>query len=277
MKIKYILLFLVCCLTAAPMYGENTNGSDTCWLFFGDSVLLEADEAAEVSLPHFFIPQLQEACGEINRAKPAFDWFFVVLLCFCCLLAFVRLQNPNVFLLLWQVIGKKKPREVFLKRDYASKNFLSLLLMVCSWMGFALALAEVLAFFGAAFPMEPLFFAFACLFFYYTGRYILRMTAMRLFQIGDLVVEYRQMSVSANFVGTLLTLPLVTINHYVPNAYLVWIICGFFGVYFIQKIFFVWIVFSKKLHGFEILLYLCTLELLPLLLCARYLFNYFIR
>jgi len=275
MKIKNILLFLAYCLTAALVYGQDVHENDTCMLLPRDTTLWEEDKAAEIYIPPFFSPQQKEPYEEANRTKHAFDWFFIVLFLFSALLAFLRLQNPNIFVLLRQVLSRKKQRDVFLKKENASKNFLSSLLSICSWIGFSLAFAEVLSFFNFTFSFEPLFFTLVIVFFYLFLKYLLRKILTELFQTDNLAAEYTQMTVSTNFVAILISLPLVTINHYVANNYLIWVICLPFCVNFLQKLFFSWIIFSQKLRTFEILLYLCTIELLPPMLLARYIINCF--
>jgi len=264
MKIKNALILLVYCLISTLIYGENGNAP----------VLLEKDEATESYISHFFVSEQKEIYDEINRTQTSFDWFFVVLFLFLTLLAFLRLQNPNIFLLLRQVLSRKKQRDAFSRRESSSKNFLFFLLIICSWLGFSLAFTEILSFFDFAFPFEPLFFAFIFLFCYAFLKYLLRKMAIQLFQIGDIIAEHRQMAIPANFVGILIIFPLATINHYAANDYLIWVICILFCVNFLQKFFFAWIIFPKKMRIFEILLYLCTIEILPLLLFARYIINY---
>ena len=303
MQVKYppfflFILLIIYTLTRVPIYGQaestasnsSTVGDSTTLpylsakeLSFTDSLAevlknnfsnaIKSSDAAEDCTSNFFISKQKEFYEETNRSDFPFDWFFVVLFLFLVPLAFIRLQNPSLFLSLQLVLGKKKQQEILPKTGSLSKNSGVFLLVICSWIGFSIAFIEILSFFDFSLPFEPLFFAFLLIFSYFFSKYLLEKMAAGLFQLEDVASNRIRMAVYANFVWALVGFPLAIINHYTENNYLFWIICLVFCANFLHKLVFSWIILSSKLKLFEILLYLCSIDVLPLLLFARYLMS----
>ena len=214
-----------------------------------------------------------------DRTPLPFDWFFVAVFFYFAVLAFIRLQIPTINVLFLQAWQLKKQKSAFPKENNLPKGVFYLLI-ICSWLGFSLVLAEVLSFFGFAFPFTPLLFTFTAIFLYFSLKYLLKQISNGLLCIPDAFSEQMSLSVKNDFAWTLLALPLVTINHYIApncfiNKYLIGIIGFIFCINFLQKFILSWILFFRKLKLLEILLYLCTIEILPLLLLARTAMNYF--
>lgn len=220
----------------------------------------------EIPYTTFFATQSQSEPQELTRPLPSFDWFFATVLLYFALLAVVRLLAPA---LVFPIGQRKKQRTVISKGDSVSSGLLFVLIL-CSWLGFSLALAEVLSFWHFPFPFSPLLFTPMLIFCYFSVKYILKKIVNKLFRFQDLASEQMPLANNANFIGTLLAFPLIVINHYMENNFLIWAICVIFGINFLQKLFLSGRVFFKKLRILEILLYLCTIEILPLLLLARY-------
>lgn len=206
-----------------------------------------------------------------ERTPLPFDWFFVAVFSYFVILALIRLLAPTMVFPIWQ---KKKQRNLFFK-DANLPNYLLLLLILCSWTGFSLALAEVLSFFGFVLPFQPLLFAFAMVFLYFFLKHLLRKISSGLLRIHEVISKQISLTINSDFVWTLITFPLIVLNHYIENDYLIWIICFIFCVNFLQKFILSWMLFFRKLKTLEILLYFCTIDILPLLLLARYTLNYF--
>ena len=209
-----------------------------------------------------------------DRTPLPFDWFFIAIFLYFAVLATVRLQVPTLRTLLQQTLRGKSQKSIFSKESNLPP-ILTYLLILCSWFGFSLALAEVLTFFNIEIPFPPLLFSFVAVFLYFFLKYLLKQITSGLFRLHDAASEMMPLNVKTNFVWTLLALPLITINHYIANNYLIWVICGIFCVNFLQKFILSGAIFFKKLASLGILLYLCTIEILPLLLLARYAMNYF--
>ena len=203
-----------------------------------------------------------------DRIPLPFDWFFVVIFSYFVILAIIRLQAPAIIFSIWQ---KKKQRNV----EDNSPKFLIFSLILCSWTGFSLALAEVLSFFGFVLPFQPLLFVFAMVFLYFFLKHLLRKISSGLLRIHEVISKQISLTINSDFVWTLITFPLIVLNHYIENDYLIWIICFIFCVNFLQKFILSWMLFFRKLKTLEILLYFCTIDILPLLLLARYTLNYF--
>jgi hypothetical protein len=209
-----------------------------------------------------------------DRTPLAFDWFFIAIFAYAALLAAIRLQVPTMQMLFQQTLRVKKQKSIFSKENDLPKG-LMYLLIPCSWFGFSLALAEILPFFGIipAFPTLP--FAFTAVFLYFSLKFLLKQITNGLFRLRDDASDMMPLAVKANFIWSLLALPLITINHYIENNYLIWVIFGIFCVNFLQKFILNGIMLFKKLRTLGILFYLCTIEILPLLLLMRYAINYF--
>ncbi|MCL2131417.1 MAG: DUF4271 domain-containing protein [Lentimicrobiaceae bacterium] len=221
----------------------------------------------------FFIARQQEPCEELNRTILPFDWFFVVIILYLAVLAVVRLQIPAVFSPFQQTLQRKNPKNMFSKMNNSLKDLLFFLFILCAWTAFSLALAEALSFLGFVFPFEPLLFAFVVVFSYFFLKYLLKRISSWIFRMNSLFSEYISLAANTNFVWTLIAFPLIIINHYVDNEHLIWVIGFIFCVNFLQKFVLEWKLFSQKMKLLEVLLYLCTAEVLPLLLCARYVVN----
>jgi len=236
------------------------------------STLFEKNESPQTHIPPFFTSKQPKFWENLAREKPTFDWFFAALILFLSTLAFLRLQIPTLFPALW---NKKKQRNLYQRTENLSKILLFLLQVFASWVVFSLALTEILSYWKFLFPFEPLFFSSVIVFIYIFAKFFLKKISSWLFQMGDIASEHLSIVVNANFSWGLAAFFLVVINHYAANDYLIWIICAVFCINFLQKLVLEWMIFSKKLRFFEILLYLCTIEILPLLLLARYVVNYF--
>jgi len=238
------------------------------------SILLEKNEAAKIYIPTFFTSKQQEFCENPTHEKPPFDWFFTALFLFLSMLAFLRLQIPNLSL---TVLYKKRQRNSFQRTENLPKTLLFFLQIFASWIGFSLALTEILSFGEFHFPFDPLLFSSIIVFVYFFSKILLKKIFGWVFQLGNIVSDHQSVVVNTNFTWVLIAFFLVIINHYAANNYLIWIICFIFCINFLQKLVGGWIIFSKKLRFFEILLYLCTIEVLPLLLFARYVISYFYK
>ena len=238
------------------------------------STLTKRDDTADVSCSNFFILRQTASYSKSNRPQSPFDWFFAVLFLFLVTLAVIRLRNPDLFLPLQHIWSKRKQKDAFPKTGNLSRNFGVLLLILCSWTGFSMAFAEVLSFFHFPFLFDPLFSAFAVLFAYSFAKYLLEKMTAWLFQSNSVASKRILMAVHTNFIWILAAIPLIVVNHYVANHFLCWIICFIFCMNLLHKLLFTWIIFSRKLHPLNILLYLCTIEILPLLLGIKYIINY---
>lgn len=240
------------------------------------STLLERREIVENGNTTFFLARQQrENYNELNRKAIAFDWSLVGFFLYLILLALLRLQIPAVFFLLQQILWGKKRRDLF-KIDNPLRDFLHFSLIVCSWIGISLALMEGLSFFNFAFPFEPVFFSLTFTFCYFFLKYFLKRISDWAFQMDSISTQHMLFAVNANFVWALVAFPLIVVNHSFENKYLIGIVCVIAGINFLQKLISGWMLFSQKLKNFENLLYLCTLEVFPFLLFARYILNCFL-
>ena len=235
--------------------------------------LLERDEVRNAYVPAFFTSQKQTNFEDQTREKSPFDWVFVALFLYLSTLAFLRLQIPE----LYSIILHIKKKNLFPRTENLSKVLLYLSLIFASWIGFSLALTEGLHFWGFHFPFEPLLFSSILVFIYFSSKFLLKKISGWMFQMNNVVSEHLSIAINTNFTWVLIAFLVVIINHYVENNYLIWIICVIFCIIFLQKLFLEWIIFSNKLRFFEILLYLCTIEVFPLLLFAKYIMGSFYK
>jgi hypothetical protein len=236
------------------------------------STLFEKNETAKTSIPTFFTSKQPKYSENLPREKQPFDWFFAALLLFLSILAVLRLLIPNLFSV---VLHKKSQKDLFQRTDNLSKNWLRFLLTAASWIGFSLALREALSLGKFLFPFEPFLFSSVIVLVYFLSKYLLKKILGWIFQIEGIISEHLSIAAKTNFAWSLIAFFLVIINHYAANDYLIWVICLVFCINFLQKSVWEWIIFSQKLRFFEILLYLCTIEILPLLLFTKYVMNYF--
>ena len=263
--VNYINSSSVDSVDIAGIDSMNISGIDSIW-----------NEVAETYPPAFFVTHPQKYDEELSRTALPFDWFFAIICLYAALLAFMRLQVPAIFFLFQQTLLGKKQRDLFSTIDNSLKDFLYFLLLLCSWIGFSLALMEALTFFGFTFPIKPTIFAFGVILCYFSLKYLLKRIASWVFRTNKEFSEYFPLTVHTNFVWALIAFPLLIFNHYIVNQYFIWIICFIFGINFLQKFVLEWVIFSKRMKPLEVSLYLCTIEVLPFLLFARYVMNCFL-
>jgi len=223
----------------------------------------------------FFTSQPQPPFEKSLRKRENFDWFFILIFLFLTMLAVIRLSIPNFFRIF---LSKKRKRDLYEDTDNVLKTLVQFILLTSSWTGFSLALSEVLSFLKFTFPYDILPVSFALPLIYFSMKYLAKRISGWIFRINKLITEHLARCVNVDFFWVLFAFLLVMINHYLKNDYLIWAVGGIFCINFLHKFFLACIIFSKKLAFLEILLYLCTLEILPILLFTKYLImNYFYK
>lgn len=234
---------------------------------------------------HFLVQQQAKPFENLLYQNSEFDWFFIISLLFLSLLAIIRLRSVKIFATSYDVLLKGK----FMDNSYDNQNFsskrLSLPLFICSWIGISFLL-YILMFFcikNNYFHVlqtdknSILIFSFIFIAICFIARFILLKLTSILFNMENVVSEYRYFLSHVDFILVILLFPFIFIYAYYgvfsfygeTYPFLISIPLIFIFLIFIILIFHKmikgWEIFRKKFRLHEYFLYLCTVEILPLL------------
>jgi hypothetical protein len=239
---------------------------------------------------HFIMQQTTKPFEDLSYSRSGFDWFFVISLVFLSLLVIVRLRSPKIFSTSYDSLQKGKLTDGSYANQSSSSKQLAFLLPICSWIGISLILYIFMFFcvqnnyldipqFDKNFILK---FSFVFTVIYFSIRFVLLKAMSVLFDIKNTVLEYQHLLGYVDFVLVILSFPFVFIYTYygIPPSYseeypllknisliLIFLIFIVLNAYKVIK---GWGVFRRDFRLHEYFLYLCTIEILPLLVFLKF-------
>lgn len=237
---------------------------------------------------HFFVQQQAEPFKDLSYQVSGFDWFFIISLLFFSLLAIIRLQSTKLFATSYDAILKGKFADS--NYDNSSSKRWSFLLFICSWIGLSF-IFYILMFFCVKNNYFHLLqtdknfilkFSFVFIAVYFVVRFILLKLISVLFNMENIVSEYQYLLSRVDFILGILSFPLIFVYAYygifsfygetypLLISILFIFILLIFIVLIIHKTIKGWGIFRKKFRLHEYFLYLCTIEILPLLVFLKF-------
>ena len=235
---------------------------------------------------HFLTKQPAPPFENLSYNLTEFDWFFIISLVFFLFLMIIRLRSFNLFTTSYDVLLKRKSGSGYGSSSQIN-NRLPIFFSLCMWVGLSLVL-YCMAFYGSSESL-PITIAdnrilkwsfIVTAVFILLQLFLLKIVSI-LFNVKNLEVEYRRLRIKLYFILSILVFPLVFLFIYYQfissfgQIYSILIslllICIFliFMVLLFHQLIQGWRVFRKKFRLYEYFLYLCTIEILPLLLFLK--------
>lgn len=201
------------------------------------------------------------------------DWFFIISLLFLSLLAIIRLRFYKSFSLSYRELIKGSSGSRAYNNDVLPTRFPFSLLVVSTCIVFSLAFYVL---FYQSFKQENILL-FLWIFLMVMAFLILRFFLLKwvglLFNIKNSISEWLELTVMLSFISAVLCFPFVFIAYYYSFLSLLVVSLIIFIVVFLIEFAGGWTIFKKSLRIYEYFLYLCTIEILPLLIFLKFITN----
>ncbi len=202
-----------------------------------------------------------------------FDWFFGISLLFFSLLALIRLNYFKAFTLSYRVLVSGKSNVNVYSNELSNTRFSFLPFILSTCIVFSLGLY--------IFPYQLskddsdmfLLISFIIIVAFLLFRFLLLKLVGLLFNIGNVISESEYFTGMLHFVSAVLCFPFIFISYYYPFSFFLISIIIIFIIVFLVRIIRSWMIFRKKLRIYEYFLYLCTIEILPLLVLLKFVAN----
>ena len=216
-----------------------------------------------------------------HAAIPA-DWVFYLLLGGLLLLAMVKYQYPKRFGLLFSsAVSRSSAHQVMRENGVGGSPSFLYFLAIFLISGITLIHQVFMHFSGpVAHPWEALpiylqilgaYLAFVVL------KLIIVKSGGFIFRNPETAREYIQNIIIFNIIGGVALLPLILMIHYSHRSIFIFVASGVIAILVVTKFIrgFLIGLADQKFSLFHLFLYLCTLEILPVLVAAKFLDKYF--
>ena len=261
---------------------NQTASQDSVWNALLNS-LFHDPSLGKGEVSHFLLQQPAAPFENLSYSSTEFDWFFVLSLVFLLFLAIIRLRSFKVFTTSYDMLLKGKSG-----RGYNSDNQVNLktpvLFVLCMWIGLSFIVYCLAFYISSDYSQTPItnnyilkwsFIATAA--FILLQSFLLK-TVSVLFDMRNIEIEYRRLRFKLYFILTVLAFPFVFLFVYYQSisslgqihsiAILLLLACILLicTILLFHQLVQGWQIFGKKFQLYEYFLYLCTIEILPLLI-----------
>jgi hypothetical protein len=262
---------------------------DSLWEALQTS-LFNAPPPSQTKETHFLLQEPAKPFEDKSYFSDGFDWFFIISLIFLVLLTFIRLNSNKILSPAFTTLAKGKFTESSYDSLHSPSKRLSFPLVICSWIGISFILYLFLFYCIRVGYLEIaetdknliLKFSFIFIALCFFIRYIFFGLTSLLFDMKNMLSEYQYLLTRIDFLLVILTFPFVFIDAYYgittfSQGELTWLVIAPVLIIFlilivliIYKIIRGWAIFRKRFHLYEYFLYLCTIEILPLLVFLKF-------
>jgi hypothetical protein len=239
---------------------------------------------------HFFIQQQAKPFENLSYQNSGFDWFFIISLIFLSLLAIIRLRSVKIFATSYDALLKGKFMDNSYDNQNSSSKRLTFPLFTCSWIGISFLFYILMFFCMKSNYFDELqtdknlilLFSFIFIAIWFAARFILLKLISVLFNMENVVSEYQYLLSRVDFILVILSFPFIFVYAYygmfsfygetyflLTSIPLIFIFLIFIILIF-HKMIKGWGIFRKKFRLHEYFLYLCTVEILPLLVFLKF-------
>ena len=196
------------------------------------------------------------------------DWFFIISLTFLLLLVFIKLMFNKPF----AELVKGSSKSYAYNNDASRTHFPLFFPVVCTCIVFSIAFyafsrlceKENTVIFLWTFIISAVFFLIRF--------FLLRFVGL-LFDIKNIISEWKYLTVVLNFTSSIICFPLIFTAYYYSSSLLLGLVSAVFAAVFLFGFARGWTIFRKKIRIYEYFLYFCTVEVLPLLLLFKFVIN----
>jgi len=239
------------------------NETDTIFLL-QDTVFQENNS--------FLNSELSQPFEDRPNVLHQLDWFFIISLIFLFLLAFIKLNSRKSLTSFYkELVSSPSPRAY--KNDISQTRFTFLPLVICACIVFSLAFYVLFNQLSALENMPILLWTFVMVMFFLLIRFFLLKIVGLLFDMRSIISEWENLTTTLNFISAILCFPFVFIAYYYSSLFILALAFTIFALVFLFRFVRGWTIFRKKMRWYEYFLYLCTIEILPLLMLLKLVTN----
>jgi hypothetical protein len=198
------------------------------------------------------------------------DWFFGISLVFLLLLAFIKLVFYKSFILSYRELIKGMSASRTYNNDSSQTRFPFLLLIVGTCFVCSLAIYVI---FCQLFEQENMLFflqIFAMVMCFLFVRFFILKIVGFLFNIKSILSQWSDVTDMLYFISSVLCFPFIFIAYYYSSSFFLVLSLIIFSLIFLYGFTLGWTICKKKIRIYEYFLYLCTIEILPLLLFLKF-------
>lgn len=233
--------------------------------------------------PNFFTSEIKnEGLSNISVKSINIDWISSVLVLIFALVVFSRHYFPRRFAMLTNAFGSIRLFNQFIKDGAIFKDKISLPLFIATLLTFTLFAYQTYHFYGGYYSMSiknEVLFLILCGFILatYLFKLTMKLTIGALFKTTNETLEHITNIYIFDIIATLLLLPIVMTLTYSPSQTLLIVAATVIGILFILRLIrLITIGLSKsKFSGYYLFLYLCSVEILPVIVFAKMAIVYF--
>lgn len=235
-----------------------------------DTVFLLPDTILQPESKSFLNSTLSQPFEDRPLVLQKMDWFFIISILFLFFLALIRLNTRKSFSLSYRELVKKNSKY----RTYNSgTHFSSSLFVICTCLVFSLAFFVFFKQLSEQANTRIFLWTFMMVLFFLFIRFVLLRMIGGLFNIKNIISEWENATVILNFTSAVLCFPFIFIAYYYSSLFLLVFPLLIFIVLFLFRFTRGWTIFRKGLRIHEYFLYLCSIEILPLLILLKLVTN----
>ncbi|MDR2410462.1 MAG: DUF4271 domain-containing protein [Bacteroidales bacterium] len=211
-----------------------------------------------------------------HRPLPSleFDWVFIISFIFLMLLGLIKvifLRTPQM--LSYRMLMRKTYKKTNYLKEMSNSYFSTLPFMMCSWIVYSLILYTFIHPLFDYSNNMTLFLSFCFTLLLFVIRFFLFKIVELLFGIKNIISMFRHLTKTIDFFIAFLSFPFVIMNCYYSHLFLTISIIVIFSALFLYRIFMEWGFLKQSFQMYEYFLYLCTIEILPLLILLKFISN----
>lgn len=239
---------------------------------------VEKEDTIETdSLSNSFIVSYDKSHTPVQEKKNTsfqVDYFFIFFIFLLIALAMLKLQSKKTFSSIIKSVFNAKYSSALSREGDFFKSRAFICVVIYSFLSLGLILYS---FFGDYLPVINEGLKILYLILGVSLLYLIKILTTHLlgvfFDIKILIIKYIHQILFANYYIGIFIFPLAFIYHYFPYAVILYLALLLLCLLFIHKIIKGFFIFRPKFQTYEIFLYFCTIEILPILLIAKFLSN----
>jgi hypothetical protein len=208
-----------------------------------------------------------------SRSTSEFDWGFILFFVFLLLLAFIKANFLKPLKTSYKILTNGTYNQNTSKPELIYPYFSIFPLIVCSWIIFSFILYTFICQSIDRSGNIILLWSFIFSLIFFIIRFFLLKLVGVLFDMKNAISEVKYLTKMINFIIALLTFPFIFINYYYSFPFFLIFVALIFVGLFIYRVLLGWNFLKQKFRIHEYFLYLCTIEILPVLILLKFILN----
>lgn len=210
------------------------------------------------------------------------NWMTFLLLFILFYFVFLRVQYDKKLVAIFQAYWNERIINQFIREDNAFKLRTSVSLFIFFAMVFALLFYYMSVYFNSNISIQGLyryFVFFGIISIFYSLKYIMLKITSYFFAFQRMMLSYLAILSVSNLTFTIIVLPVFILYPYIPphlTPYLLFFVLGLFGLNSLYKYIRsgLYVISNFQFPKFYLFIYLCTLEIAPILVAIRFIKSY---